>query len=43
MWDFIETSGNFLSQWFILWPMIIILVGLIALWLFIRRRQQSED
>jgi hypothetical protein len=41
--DILEDAGNFMMQWYILVPMIVVLLGLIGLMVFMRMRKKDDD
>jgi hypothetical protein len=41
--DWLEDVGNTMMQWYILVPMIVVLLGLVGLMVFMRMKKKDDD
>ena len=41
--DWLEDIGNAMMQWYILVPMIVVLLGLVGLMIFMRMKKKDDD
>ena len=41
--DWLDDIGGFMLQWYILVPMILVLLGLVGVMIFMRMKKKDED
>lgn len=41
--DWLDDIGGFMLQWYVLVPMIVVLLGLVGLMIFMRMKKKDED